>query len=523
VSIQAITTEEASPPRTTSPVVWDRLWRHCPADAKDDALLAREERSPRWSAIVERLERTFGSVAGLKTVELGSGRGDLSALLARHGANVTLVDTSKKGLAQAARRFERLKLSASFKHADMLSALSSDSGGFDVALSSGVIEHFKGADRTRSVGAHFDILRPGGMALISVPNAWCPPYRLWKCYLELRGWWPYGVEIPYTPRELVRLAYNVGFSRVETCSFGFWQSIGDHLGRGLIGRRADWVDRPSRMDASMGMTLLAFAWRGKMRGRSFENSGCRVGRSFGRSARADSSYAGPSLRRRDADRTAASSIERHFLRRGRGLECAMETGWVRKHLPGGTGLIADIGCGMGTLFPSIGASRVVGVDHHAEGLTHTRARFSTARLICADGGRLPFADGAFDAITAQHVVEHIGGYEDACREWFRVMRPGGVLLLLTPNRHFCDPDVYADETHVRIFDRAGLRQVLRNAGFTIFDMRTLGLPWFRAYHGIPAAWRLRRFVVGWAGKLSSVPVWRWKGQTLCCAARRPVR
>jgi SAM-dependent methyltransferase len=507
-------------------VLWDRLWRHSPPDAKDDALLAREERSPRWSAIVERLERTFGSVAGLKTVELGSGRGDLSALLARRGANVTLLDSSKTVLAQAARRFERLKLNARFKHADMFSSLSLDSGDFDVALSSGVIEHFKGVERARSVGAHFDVLRPGGMAIISVPNAWCAPYRLWKSYLELRGWWPYGVEFPYTHRELVRLAYNVGFSRVEAGSLGFWQSVGDHLGRGLLRRGADWVDRPSRLDGAMGMTLLAFAWRDKMRGRTVLRGGGGVSRTFARSAGADSSSGRAFARRgarRNGDGTTASLIERHFLHRGHGIECEMETRWVRKHLPGGRGPIADIGCGIGTLFPVIGASRVVGVDHHAEGLTHTRERFSTARLLCADGGRLPFADGAVDAITAQHVVEHMKGYEDACREWFRVMRPGGVLLLLTPNRDFCDPDVHADETHVHIFDYADLRHVLRKAGFKIIDLRTLGLPWFRAYHGIPAAWRLRRFVTGCADGLSSVPVWRWRGQTLCCAARRPER
>ena len=170
----------------------------------------------------------------------------------------------------------------------------------------------------------------------------------------------------------------------------------------------------------------------------------------------------------------------------------------------------------------IGASRVIGIDHYAEGLVHTRERLAPAPLICADAGRLPFADGLLDAVTAQHVLEHIADYEDTCREWLRAMKPGGTLLLLTPNRCFCDPSVYADETHVHIFDHAGLRRVLRKVGFKIVDVRSLGLPWFRDYHAIPAGWRLRRFVMEYANNLSSVPSWRWKGQTLCCAARKPI-
>jgi SAM-dependent methyltransferase len=254
-----IETEVSS--RPTCSALWDQLWRCQPSDAKDDALLARERRSPRWRTIVERLEATFGSTEGLNTIELGSGRGDLSTLLAQSGARPTLLDTSENGLAQAERRFDRLGLTGCYEQADMLGTLEAYGQRFDVALSSGVIEHFKGDDRTRAVRAHFDVLRPGGMAVISVPHAWCMPYRIWKFYLELRGWWPYGTEIPYARRALARCARTAGFSRVETCCMGFWQSVGDHWGGGLLGRGPDWVDKPSRLDSVMGLILLMFAWR----------------------------------------------------------------------------------------------------------------------------------------------------------------------------------------------------------------------------------------------------------------------
>ncbi len=215
-------------------------------------------------------------------------------------------------------------------------------------------------------------------------------------------------------------------------------------------------------------------------------------------------------------------VDKHFLRRGYGVEFEMEADWVRFHLPRTARRVADIGCGSGTLFSAIGTDRVLGVDFCARGLRRTRQRFPSVPLVCTNAVRLPLADARLDAVTVQHVVEHITAYEQACREWLRVLRPGGVLLVLTPNASFRDPTVYADDTHVHLFDADDLYGVLASAGFTVVDLRTIGLPWFRRYHGIPSVWRLRRFVTRRAQWLSAWPQWRWKGQTLCCTARRPV-
>ena len=258
-----MTTQTLSSPSVAPPTaVWDRLWHHAPSDARDDALLDRERRNPRWTMILRRLKAAFGATDGLHTIELGSGRGDLSTLLAEHGASVTLLDTSYLALNQARRRFDRLGLHATYERGDLFDVGVAQCGRFDVALSSGVIEHFRGDDRSRAVRAHYDVLRRGGLAVISVPNARCVPYRLWKLYLELRGWWPYGLEQPYTRPEMLCRAKKAGLTDLEARCTGFWQSVGDHWRRSLFGRGPDWVDRASVIDRLMGMSLILFGRRG---------------------------------------------------------------------------------------------------------------------------------------------------------------------------------------------------------------------------------------------------------------------
>jgi len=218
---------------------------------------------------------------------------------------------------------------------------------------------------------------------------------------------------------------------------------------------------------------------------------------------------------------ATDLVEKHFFHRGYGLEFEMEARWVRSCLPSGRARIADVGCGIGALFDVIGASRVLGVDYSRDGLIHTQRRHPVVPLFCARTESLPFSDRSLDALTLQHVVEHVHQVEQAVREWFRVLRPGGLLVVLTPNVQFCDPTVFEDHSHVRLFDHQDLRNMMQQNGFDILDLRTLGLSWLRQYQHIPSGWRLRRFIMRYACWLSMIPFCRWKGQTLCCAARRP--
>lgn len=242
--------------------VWDHVWEKNLDAAQDDRLLDRERRNLRWALILDRLKNRFGTLKGLRTIELGSGRGDISALLAEQGADITLLDTNERALWQARQRFDRLNLKASYSQDDLFLTSGSTHQKYDVTLSSGVVEHFVGAQRTEAFRAHYDRIIPGGLTIISVPNANCPPYRLWKCFHEVRGTWPYGLELPYTRKEMLQRAEQVGFCNINVNGWGWYHSLSAHILRGLLRfRRVDWVDKRSLFDDRFGATLLMFGER----------------------------------------------------------------------------------------------------------------------------------------------------------------------------------------------------------------------------------------------------------------------
>jgi SAM-dependent methyltransferase len=95
--------------------------------------------------------------------------------------------------------------------------------------------------------------------------------------------------------------------------------------------------------------------------------------------------------------------------------------------------VLDAGCGSGRLFTYDlrgRASLVVGVDLTADVAHNPNIDAPLRGSLTA----LPFASETFDLIICKHVLEHLEEPESAFRELARVLRPGGRLLVLTPNR-----------------------------------------------------------------------------------------
>lgn len=84
------------------------------------------------------------------------------------------------------------------------------------------------------------------------------------------------------------------------------------------------------------------------------------------------------------------------------------------------------------------------------------------RFVCGDATDLPFEDTSFDAVTMFDVLEHIPNDHKAITEALRVLKPGGFLLISTPNENWKFPyyqfmkpicpdeaDIMAEWGHVR--------------------------------------------------------------------------
>jgi 2-polyprenyl-3-methyl-5-hydroxy-6-metoxy-1,4-benzoquinol methylase len=103
-----------------------------------------------------------------KLLEVGCAPGKLLAWVAEAlGASVTGIDSSPRGIQWARTLFCSLGLEADLRCEHLLST-TLDFGQFDVVFSSGLIEHFSRPSDV--VEAHLRLARPGGRAVIAVPN-----------------------------------------------------------------------------------------------------------------------------------------------------------------------------------------------------------------------------------------------------------------------------------------------------------------------------------------------------------------
>jgi SAM-dependent methyltransferase len=106
-----------------------------------------------------------------------------------------------------------------------------------------------------------------------------------------------------------------------------------------------------------------------------------------------------------------------------------------RHVPSG-GVVLDAGCGR-SLFTEIRPDwpfRIVASDVDLDLLKARRDAFPQVRWAVGSAHPLPFRDGAFDALFAGELIEHLGDPAPAVADFHRVLKPGGTLILTTPNR-----------------------------------------------------------------------------------------
>lgn len=143
----------------------------------------------------------------------------------------------------------------------------------------------------------------------------------------------------------------------------------------------------------------------------------------------------PEIRQRMAAYYRSAEAYRAQLEADSADKAAFYVNWAAGFIPRGCSVL-DLGCGIGAstkLFAERGY-RPVGADLSPLFLTAAAQSASLpAQFVAADALALPFADAAFDAVASAALIEHLPDVAQALREMLRVLKAGGLLLILAPN------------------------------------------------------------------------------------------
>ena len=145
--------------------------------------------------------------------------------------------------------------------------------------------------------------------------------------------------------------------------------------------------------------------------------------------------------------------------------------------------VLELGCGTGEFTRRVApaGARLVALDLSAELLARARTRVPAGvGFVRANAERLPFPDGAFDAVYGCSVLHHLQ-VETALAEVWRVLRSGGRLVFSEPN--LLNPQVFlmfkcgplrprfGTSRDEMAFTRGTITRVLRRLGFKRFSVR----------------------------------------------------
>jgi len=197
----------------------------------------------------------------------------------------------------------------------------------------------------------------------------------------------------------------------------------------------------------------------------------------------------------DRERIGRIYQEDYHLRRGHSAEPSIEavkiatiTSYLEMlesaGLPGSRRRLVEVGCSSGAGLTAAGRLGwiVYGVEYSEAAAEEARRRPGVASVYTGTLEEAPFEDGSMDAITFFDVIEHIDPPEPAMRAVHRLLRPGGLVLMVTPNAASLSarlmrsrwPHLFVE--HVILYSPAGLQALLERHGFRA---ERLGYAWKR--------------------------------------------
>lgn len=188
--------------------------------------------------------------------------------------------------------------------------------------------------------------------------------------------------------------------------------------------------------------------------------------------------------------------------------------------------VIDVGCGSGVITSFLGESGadVLGIDGNTDAIRFAQRKFSKAKvrfkLGLVDDNLIP--EKPVDKIYCLEVIEHIYRHqtEKMLIDFMRILRPGGLVFLTTPNYRSLWPVIeffmdrlgtaprMSEDQHVKFYNMKKLAVLCRSAGFKIDLLTTTCFlaPWLA-----PLSWKLAERIAQKEYRLSFLP-----GSILIC-------
>ncbi|MFN4892149.1 MAG: class I SAM-dependent methyltransferase [Bacteroidota bacterium] len=168
---------------------------------------------------------------------------------------------------------------------------------------------------------------------------------------------------------------------------------------------------------------------------------------------------------------------------------------IRSMAPSLKGDLLDFGCGSKPYQSLFRVRSYTGVDFEGPGHSHEDESIDHFY----DGETLPFPADRFDSIFSSEVFEHIFNLPQILPELYRVLRPGGRMLITCPFA-YCEHEVPNDYARYSSF---AMRSMLEGAGFTVLQLEKSG-------NAVETIWQLR--IIYWQqfiiSRLEKIPIVR---------------
>lgn len=130
-------------------------------------------------------------------------------------------------------------------------------------------------------------------------------------------------------------------------------------------------------------------------------------------------------------------------------------------------LLVDVGCGRGDFmiaFKNHGL-KVEGLDNSDFSVSELAKNGITVHKINIATARWPLAENSADIVFSKSVLEHLHNPEHFMNEAYRILKPGGRIIIMTPDWEKVMNIFYDDHTHVQPYTIRSLKKLLLMTGF----------------------------------------------------------